>query len=384
MIIACSNCQTAYDIDAHGLGSGGRMVRCAQCGTKWFQEPGRGAPRPVVRRAQPRRRARQDGGRLAEAGAAYPAPPWPPAPAYPPPPGYVPQGYVPQGYPQPYASPPPPPPPPPMPELEPEPEPEPMPEPMPEPEPEPMAEEPSEAPAEAPAPAQSEREEKPLSQAELDRLFKATPEPEPMSSLSGDEGESNRVKDAAEIPEPEPIPPSLSNAADSDDAANAPKSKGGVLRALTWVGAGIVVVVGGLAAGAFFGRGFIVDKWPPAAEYYAMLGLSVESLGGGLDIRGVQSSRETEGEAEVLIVRGTVANVSSRPRKVPHIRVTLFDAKDKEIQSAVVQPTKPELAAGDNIGFRARLPDPSPLARRLEVTFTGEQAPQRQPPKGGG
>jgi hypothetical protein len=237
-----------------------------------------------------------------------------------------------------------------------------------EPPPEPAAEAPVEPAAEEPAP----------SQAQLDAFFKETPEPQPVASLADSEGEQTRVRDVSDIPEPEPIPPSLVGGEDSGEAAKRP---GGLLRVLALAGIGFVVLVGGLAVGAYVWRATVVDAWPPAAGIYAMLGISAESLGAGLDIRGVQSSRETEGETEVLIVRGMVANVSGKPRKVPTIRVALFDAKDKEIQHVLAPPLKPELAAGDNVGFRARLAEPSPLARRLEVSFTADQPPA---PKGGG
>lgn len=37
MLIVCSNCTTAYEIDAAALGAG-RSVRCARCRTSWFAE----------------------------------------------------------------------------------------------------------------------------------------------------------------------------------------------------------------------------------------------------------------------------------------------------------------------------------------------------------
>ena len=39
MRIVCPDCQAAYDVSAQALGVNGRMVKCADCGHKWFQEP---------------------------------------------------------------------------------------------------------------------------------------------------------------------------------------------------------------------------------------------------------------------------------------------------------------------------------------------------------
>lgn len=37
MRITCPSCEASYDIKADALGASGRTVRCAECGTKWFE-----------------------------------------------------------------------------------------------------------------------------------------------------------------------------------------------------------------------------------------------------------------------------------------------------------------------------------------------------------
>ncbi len=39
MIITCPNCQTRFKIDPEALAPRGKMVRCSQCGHRWFAEP---------------------------------------------------------------------------------------------------------------------------------------------------------------------------------------------------------------------------------------------------------------------------------------------------------------------------------------------------------
>ena len=85
--------------------------------------------------------------------------------------------------------------------------------------------------------------------------------------------------------------------------------------------------------------------------------------------------RETDGSIEVLVVRGIVTNVSGDVRPVPLIRVTLFDGDGNEVQHIDTAPMKNQLKAGDEIGFKLRLKEPSALARRLEVTFAKPEAP---------
>jgi hypothetical protein len=194
-------------------------------------------------------------------------------------------------------------------------------------------------------------------------MFQDQPEPELIESLVSEKPTEEEAVDPEKIPDPEPIPQVLT----STDTEAAPPRKLWVKLVAASV-AGLAVI--GAVAGLFFARTAIMAALPWTKSLYDKVGLSGEVLGAGLDIRGVKSDRETEGGIDILIVRGVIANVSDTTRDVPLIRVALFDAGGKEVQSTVVPPLKPQIEPAGNIGFRARLPDPSPLARRLEVTFT--------------
>lgn len=47
MIVTCTSCSKRYLVDARALGASGRNVRCAGCGTTWFQAPPDDGPAPV-------------------------------------------------------------------------------------------------------------------------------------------------------------------------------------------------------------------------------------------------------------------------------------------------------------------------------------------------
>jgi hypothetical protein len=174
--------------------------------------------------------------------------------------------------------------------------------------------------------------------------------------------------------EPEPIPGSL--APDMADAETRRPRRTGLIAA-----AAALVVVLGTGAGLFFARDLVMNMIPMTKSLYAMIGMGGEALGAGLDIRSVASERANEGGVEVLAVRGVIANVSAVDRTVPNLRVALYDANNKMVQSTSANPAKTQLAAGAEIGFRVPLRDPSPLARRLEVTFIeGDKAPAGPPP----
>jgi len=213
-----------------------------------------------------------------------------------------------------------------------------------------------------------------LSPDQLDEMFGEDTGSDAFDSLSapppaggGEDGDD--MPDLDSIPEPEPIPQGFSSEQDEplDDGLKEKGGKGKII-AIT---AAVVVIA--LAAGVFFGRGFIIELWPGAKDIYAMVSFGGEDLGDGLDIRDVKSVREVESGVDILIVRGNISNISEQDRMVPMIRVVLYDSNGEEIQSTVASPLKNRLQAGTATGFSAKLPEPSALARRLEVTFTAPE-----------
>lgn len=95
-----------------------------------------------------------------------------------------------------------------------------------------------------------------------------------------------------------------------------------------------------------------------------------QPLGAGLTIQDVNSKRGNKNEVAVLIVTGTVANVSDTLRDVPLIRVSLLNNDSEEVQFINLEPDKAQINPGANITFKGLITAPEATARRLEVTFT--------------
>lgn len=250
------------------------------------------------------------------------------APAYAPqgytPQGYAPPGYAPPGYPPGYPPQgyPPPPPPPPEPEPEPPPPPPPKPRPAPPPPPEPEPE----------------------------------PEPPPPPSRRRDFLDEKPVEDDVPPPPPKrrPTPPP------------APKKKRRFPIGLV----AFLLILGGLVAGAWFGRAWVVKMVPQAAKVYGMLHIPVgNETKIGLEIRNLQSSRAIEGDKGVLTVTGEVHNIEHQPIKVPPLRLGLRDAQHKEIFDQSFSLDDPMLAPGAKLPFTLRIENPPPEARDMEIGF---------------
>ena len=125
-------------------------------------------------------------------------------------------------------------------------------------------------------------------------------------------------------------------------------------------------------------RGPILAALPASAGFYGIFGLLPDPLGAGLEIRDVASARAREGSTDVLTVSGVVANITGGPADVPSIRVSLYDAGDRELQFVDLPSTRTSLASAETMNFDVQIPDPQPGARRVRVGFTAPPDPSRR------
>jgi predicted Zn finger-like uncharacterized protein len=167
----------------------------------------------------------------------------------------------------------------------------------------------------------------------------------------------SRVRD-----EPPPLP-SAALAATARAAIIAPPPRhrhGGGLGTLV-----VVLLLGALAAGAYFGRDRIVALWPEAQRLYGMVGLGVDAPGEGLDIANVTSTRNVDG----LIVEGDITDKVGVPRPVPKLRVVLRDGSQHDVAVKIIDPPKPRLLPGETAHFLVAFLPASDAAVGVVVTF---------------
>ncbi len=298
------------------IGTEGRKVRCSRCGTTWHQERTASEPRQEAAAPPPRQVA---------AAPAY-ARPYPPPPlAEPPPPQPV------------YAAPAPPP---------------------------PVIEEPPARAAQPVPEVSSARSESP--QDELRRAFGEDVDTAPVVAPAEEE-DYEEAAPPDDLRDAEPVPevytPFRTGADRSLDAESEPRGRRWGL--ILGIPLAFLLAV---AAGAYFGRDFVIAYVPEAANVYRDLGLYAEPPGAGLEIRDTHSSRINSDQG--LMITGVVANISDQPRKVPLIKVMFHNFEGEEVQSVIVQPAKADLPPTDQFTFQARIERLAPTARKLEVTFT--------------
>ncbi len=132
----------------------------------------------------------------------------------------------------------------------------------------------------------------------------------------------------------------------------------------------LLAVSVGLVVAAHLARDRIVDAWPPAAKLYAMLGVRVEPLGAGLEIRGIVTERRMADGEQELAVRGEISNGSSEERAVPRLRAVLKDAGERALSSWTFAAGGTRLLPGETTTFSTVVRDPDRRAAGLSITFT--------------
>lgn len=125
-----------------------------------------------------------------------------------------------------------------------------------------------------------------------------------------------------------------------------------------------------IVAGGYRFRQQFVDLWPPAVQLYELFNIDVVPPPGyGLRIEVGEQSRSVEEGTPVLVVKGTISNVSDRPRRVVHIQGTMFDAAGRPAQTWEFAPKKELLSAHESIAFETMVKNPTPAATRFELNF---------------
>lgn len=129
----------------------------------------------------------------------------------------------------------------------------------------------------------------------------------------------------------------------------------------------LIVAMLAVLLGALNWRAAVVRHFPQTASLYATIGLPVNLR--GLFFQDVKSRSEVENGVTVLVIEGTIVNLTTRTLDVPRLRFALRNASSHEVYAWTAQPAKPRLGSGNGLPFRARLASPPPDGRDVIVRF---------------
>ena len=136
---------------------------------------------------------------------------------------------------------------------------------------------------------------------------------------------------------------------------------------LGWAGLALVVLL--FLGGLFQFRTVITASWPATQRLYDVFGLNIDNW---LKPRNPQLAYTTvDGQARV-VVTGEVANISSAPRAMPPLRVTLRDAHAAIVSSWVFTAPGDMLNPGQAVAFRTENPAPTGAVASLNLSWVTE------------
>ena len=128
----------------------------------------------------------------------------------------------------------------------------------------------------------------------------------------------------------------------------------------------IVALIAVLGA-AIHWRTAVVRHVPQTASLFTAVGLPVNLR--GLIFQDVKSVTEPQDGMPVLVIEGTIVNVTSHTLEVPRLRFALRNATGQEIYAWTVLAAKPQLGSGNGLAFRTRLASPPAEGRDVVVRF---------------
>ena len=114
-------------------------------------------------------------------------------------------------------------------------------------------------------------------------------------------------------------------------------------------------------------RSDVVRAMPQTAPLFAAIGMPVNLR--GVAITDVTITREASEAVPVLVVQGTIANISRQGHDVPRLRLALRNAAGAEVYTWTALPNRPMLGPGEAESFQTRLASPPAEGRDLVVRF---------------
>jgi predicted Zn finger-like uncharacterized protein len=91
----------------------------------------------------------------------------------------------------------------------------------------------------------------------------------------------------------------------------------------------LLIIVGGIGAGAFQYRHFVVREWPQSVTAYKQLGIETNVM--GIAFKDVTTEQKLKDGMPTLAVRGKIVNISNRYVPIPRVRLSLFDGGGEEV-----------------------------------------------------
>jgi predicted Zn finger-like uncharacterized protein len=129
----------------------------------------------------------------------------------------------------------------------------------------------------------------------------------------------------------------------------------------------VILVLAATLAALLHWRASVVRVLPQTASLFSAVRLPVNLR--GLSFDNVKTSVESRDGVSVLVVDGTIANVTHQPLDVPRLRFAVRNGAGYEVYAWTALPTQSVLNPGDSAPFRSRLASPPADSQDVIVRF---------------
>lgn len=136
----------------------------------------------------------------------------------------------------------------------------------------------------------------------------------------------------------------------------------------------IIVVFGAmlLMACAFVFSREISANYPFMRDLYAAIGMDEQILGAGLELSDYKISKHRDQAGTVLLVSGTVRNVTGNELEVPILRGLINDQNGMVLYFWSFRANTPRVAAGKSVFYETAVRNPSRDGATVSITFVSQ------------
>ncbi len=184
-------------------------------------------------------------------------------------------------------------------------------------------------------------------------VVEETPKPEPKEDVASAPEAGMSIEEMTKATKPRPRP-------------KKPERK-----KRNWLGWLIfLLILGGLGAGAYYGRNFVVQVLPGTASLYQSLKLDVKTTNQlGLEIRNVQNKSVEENGIIRLTVTGEIVNITGEERPIPRIAIQLVDSKNQHVYSWQAKPKAETVGPWEKVEFSSSMNQPPAEAKHIKANL---------------
>jgi predicted Zn finger-like uncharacterized protein len=127
------------------------------------------------------------------------------------------------------------------------------------------------------------------------------------------------------------------------------------------------VAMGAMVLALVIWRSDVVRLMPQTGAFFKMVGVGVNLR--GLAIDDVKVTTEMAGNKPVLLIEGTITDITRKAVEIPRLRFIVRDAKGSDLYAWNAVLEQPSLIPGEKAWFKTRLATPPAEGREIAVRF---------------